>query len=122
MTAHARTTDPATSHEAAASVRQNLHRLIVLAAMGTMDFGGTHRNIAAAAHVVARDHGLKVTDQSVRSRVAELVRDEKVVPVGHVRGPNGRRETLWDLTASGKVAADSCPRLLQAEANVRRAS
>lgn len=103
-TAHARTSDPSTSHAAAASLTSDVIRrsqaevLTVLTELGE----------ATDAQLVARYTALalaeRVTGQSqsgVRTRRKELVRAEKVVDSGRrERMPSGRQAIVWTVKTS----------------------
>jgi hypothetical protein len=98
--AHARATDPDTSHEAARSVKVSRHRrwvLTVLDRIGPVDDEALVRFITT--------QGIPVSGQSARSRRAELVRDGYVERCGTTRLASGRRAHLWRVTPEGHSLA-----------------
>jgi hypothetical protein len=93
MTAHARRTDPVTSHEAAASV-QHITRtqLMILAAL-------RERGPLTDEQLVLHFRGLSVASPSgLRSRRAELVEAGLVHPHGYGLTASGRRTIIWQAT------------------------
>lgn len=95
MSAHARNTDPTTSHEAAASVvglPETRARIItILAARGPL----TRDQLSEAWRTTYP--GSPATDQSIRSRLAELMDDGRVVQVGETRNARGRKVQIVGL-------------------------
>jgi len=94
-TAHARRTDPATSAEAAASVRnltQTQERILAL----LRSKGDLTRDTLADAWRETYP-GDKTTDQSIRSRLAELMDTEQVIVVGEALNQRGRRVQVVGL-------------------------
>jgi hypothetical protein len=87
--AHARRTDPRTSHAAAASVDVTAgqqHVLDLLAAGPATD-----EDLVARA----RTAGILISDSGVRSRRAELVRAGRVTEAGIGTTTSGRKSTVW---------------------------
>lgn len=103
MTAHARNTDPETSHEAAASVKNlpEIKRNILLIMAGSsepmMDW-----EIVRKYYEYTQVHGWAwAMEQSIRSRRAELVRDGKIEFADEWgESVTGRRSRKWRLTPS----------------------
>lgn len=99
--AHARTTDPVTSHEAAASVESITQKQeAVLTVFRT--FGGRMHLAALVANY--RKRGLtgdlpKQSDSGIRTRAAELVERGRLVvtPDFHVDPGSGRRHRILAL-------------------------
>ena len=104
LRAHARRTDPSTSHEAARSVHGLTERreavLRILRERGPMT-----DSRMVAAYLEERDQDPLAREwpqQSVsglRTRRAELVDDGLVVPVGESRTPAGRRAIVWGVAS-----------------------
>lgn len=94
-TAHARRTDPETSHEAAAIVTarglRNSQReiLSLFTKYGRM----TDKRLIK----IAAEHGIKQSDSGIRTRRSELVAQGRVEKKGTTEGP-GPRHTIWGLT------------------------
>jgi hypothetical protein len=95
--AKARRTDPATSHQAAASVKMGdtHNRILTILADG----GATDEELYAVWQVKVLDQGWpRVSQSGVRSRRSELVRKGKVVDSGEKgRTVAGRACTIWRL-------------------------
>lgn len=92
MTAHARTADPRTSQDAAASVRRvaETHKLILEAFRLT---GPMHDQM-----LVGTLRNYPLTESGVRSRRAELVAMGLLKDSGEtVRLPTGRLSIVWSL-------------------------
>ncbi len=77
--AHARSTDPETSHMAADSVDVGRTKRLVMAVLGARR--DLHRGPATASEVTAciLGSGYRVSESGVRSRLAEMVRDGSVL-------------------------------------------
>ena len=104
MTAYARTSDLSTSHEAASQVRTGWCEALVADALYTArNRPVTHRELVLRVRGLCVERGIPSkafpTDQSIRSRCAELVRRGVVEPAGSVQGEK-RREMQWRLTRS----------------------
>lgn len=97
--AHARQADPDTSHAAAASVSRITETkrtlLDLLHAYGPM----THEQLIDAWRVTVNGPMASVTDQSIRSRCAELVRTGHVKACGEGVTASGRRTKIWTRAA-----------------------
>lgn len=110
MTAHARRTDPITSHEAAATVDTNRSQTAVLqlayqylgryftqAAAVT-----TYQQVSHHQHAERQPNALPVlSDSRVRSAVRELQRKGHIMHAGYTSPATGRREAIWELTTGG---------------------
>ena len=106
--AHARNTDPETSHEAAESI-DNLTERQTAVLVILEEFGGQ-----LADHELVRQyekHGSwysvpKQTPQSIRSRRSELVKRGLVDhwPGNFVKTESGRRARVWAVTDAGREA------------------
>jgi DNA-binding MarR family transcriptional regulator len=100
--AHARRTDPETSHEAAESVASETIRLtqrrilIVLYSMGSQDDIGIAQAISEQAPMPPSPSGL-------RTRRSELVAKGLVRHSGEYgKSASGRRTRLWEITEAGR--------------------
>ena len=96
--ARARKGDPDTSHEAAASVEVGNTRERVLALLvAAGEDGITHEGLIGAHRRKTMQGWPPATDQSIRSRCAELVRDglAELVPDDYGRTATGRRSRRW---------------------------
>lgn len=100
MTAHARRTDPVTSSLAAASVTNlTLTKRRILKFLDTMGPMTRDQLIALWRSV----HGEETTDQSIRSRLAELMRENRVITWGHTHNSRGRKVELVDIVRKPKT-------------------
>lgn len=106
MTAHARRTDPITSHEAAATVDTNRSQTAVLTLLHRyMGDYFTQRAVVATYRRVATQQELTnvtdrlphLSDSRIRSAVRELQRKGHVTHAGYTTPDRGRRETIWTL-------------------------
>lgn len=90
--AHARNTDPETSHMAADSVDVGRTKRLVLQTLNTIICLGCEPVTADELTAIIRDNGHPVSASGVRSRLAELIRDGRV-EVADKNGltPSGRR-------------------------------
>ena len=105
--AHARTTDPATSHAAAQSLGDlTASQMAVLLVMQVLSFRrGTDVEIVARYNAVSQMDGTVIVRQSpsgIRSRRAELVKMGKVRDSGMTKlymSPGGRasRHIIWEV-------------------------
>lgn len=106
MTAHARRTDPVTSHEAAATVDTNRSQAAVLRLL--REYMGryfTHKGVVATYRRVATQQELtNVTDRlphlsesRVRTACSELARKRLLRHAGYTEPAQGRRESIWEL-------------------------
>lgn len=108
MTAHARRTDPSTSHAAARSVgkvAELQERILGLFEhFGPMDDRELVRRFDTYASALA-------TPQNIRSRRAELVQQGRVRDSGkRERGPSGRMFVVWERT-EGLRGSGGCAKL-----------
>ena len=108
MTAHARTTDPITSHEAAATVDTNRSQTAVLTLINRhMGDYFTHKAVVATYRRVSTQQTLtNVTDRlphlsesRIRTACRELADKGLVRHVGYTTPATGRRESIWKVTA-----------------------
>lgn len=110
-TARARTTDPATSHEAAAhaetrrvTLRTNVYDTLAITRRRhpfTLTDAVTYYHIRAARGEVPY-----ASDSGIRTRVSELMRDDLIRWTGQTVKINGRRHRLLEITPT-----DNTPRL-----------
>jgi hypothetical protein len=95
-TAFARFSDPATSHEAAASVKVRESQQKV---MGLLKLGPATDEALANR---AMQHGIRISPSGLRTRRSELVALSLVVDSGvRVTTANGRKAIVWAV-ANGK--------------------
>lgn len=73
--AHARNTDPETSHTAAESVNVGRTKRLVLQTLNTIICLGCEPVTADELTAIIRDNGHPVSASGVRSRLAEMVRE-----------------------------------------------
>lgn len=93
--AHARRTDPDTSHDAAAMVRVVKQRSYVLAAARTL---GSFDDLLLQKTVRAMYPDQKFSDSGVRTRRSELVRLGLMRDTGRrVVLPSHRRAIVWEI-------------------------
>lgn len=94
----ARTTDPETSHQAAASVthvsRLQAHLLALYQMRGPLT---DTELIDLHAQMVAAGHFPPATDSGIRTRRSELGTSGKLWDVGRSTTPSGRACTVWDV-------------------------
>lgn len=89
--AHARATDPETSHAAAASVEPTELELLVLAALGVRPRGCTSSELSDF---------LGIERVSVSPRLAPLARKGLIEASGERRrGPSGRSQIVWKASS-----------------------
>ena len=99
----ARTTDPATSHEAAARASVRASQQYVLRIL--RDYGA-----CADFHIsnIARKHRVTWSETRLRTARAELVRKGYVVDTGNtLPTPSGRRSTICSITVAGLDAMEA---------------
>lgn len=105
MTATARTGDPITSHEAAASVRwtASLHLQfdILDALMRDCPFGRHSSDEQIETWIATKRRERNFTLSGLRTRRHELVERGYIVPAGYGQTRAGRACLLWKLTAAG---------------------
>ena len=95
MTARARNTDPKTSHDAAASVKDitlTKHYILkcLVRARTDVELVEAYQNLKGAP---------RASESGIRSRRAELVREGYVVPTGlEVKLPSGRYAKVWQIS------------------------
>lgn len=95
--AHARHTDPSTSHEAAASVRnETATQKIILSFLEASPM--TDEELVNAYQNGADRFGFipHASDSGIRSRRAELAAASKVFPVGYKKTKSGRKAIVWE--------------------------
>jgi len=94
--AHARMTDPSTSHLAAASVKnETLTKKVIL---GFLSNPMTDEELVEYYNLarVRIDSIPRASDSGIRSRRAELTRDFKVFAVGYKKTKSGRKAIVWE--------------------------
>ena len=94
QSAHARRTDPGTSHEAARSVKVTKGQAQVILLLQRMGRPVTHEDLVWAA---GNEPGITLTPSGIRTRCHELAVAGKVVQDGETRTRSGRRALLWRL-------------------------
>jgi hypothetical protein len=95
--AHARTTDPVTSHEAAESVKNVTPTQLII--LSLLEIPQTDEELVSNYNNLRKDNPTIVPRASasgIRSRRAELFQAEKVVPVGYALTESGRRAIVWE--------------------------
>ena len=106
MTAHARNTDPITSHEAAAAVDTNRSQAAVLTLLHRyMGDYFTHKAVVATYRTVQQNQAATgdpsplppLSDSRVRTACNELARKRHLTHVGYTTPARGRREAIWQL-------------------------
>lgn len=106
MTAHARTTDPITSHEAAATVDTNRSQAAVLQLLHRyMGDYFTHKAVVATYRVVQEQQALNgepdtlppLSESRVRTACSELARKRLLRHAGYTEPARGQRESIWEL-------------------------
>ena len=93
--AHARMTDPSTSHLAAASVKnETLTKRVIL---DFLSLPMTDEELVEyyKLALVRIDTIPQASDSGIRSRRAELTRDSKVFAVGYKKTKSGRKAIVW---------------------------
>jgi DNA-binding Lrp family transcriptional regulator len=88
VTAHARTTDPITSHLAAERRDKVSHRQRILTALEGLGYG-TYQDIAEAA---------QMQPWECTRRISDLVQDGDVIVVGHRPLTSGRLGQVYAVT------------------------
>ena len=113
MTAHARRTDPITSHEAAATVDTSRSQAAVLTLLRRYmgDYFTQKAVVATYRHVSTQQALTNVTDRlpplsesRIRTACNELARKHYLTHAGYTTPDRGRRETIWQL-ADGTTPA-----------------
>ena len=106
MTAHARHTDPVTSHEAAATVDTNRSQAAVLTLLHRyMGDYFTHKGVVSTYRRVSTQQALTnvtdrlphLSDSRVRTACNELARKGHLSHAGYTSPARGRREAIWQL-------------------------
>lgn len=106
MTAHARNTDPTTSHEAAATVDTSRSQAAVLQLLQQyMGRYFTHKGVVATYDHVYRQQQLDphptdlppLSESRIRTACNELARKRLLQHAGYTTPQRGRRETIWKL-------------------------
>lgn len=112
MTAHARNTDPVTSHEAAATVDTTRSQAAVLQLLRQyMGRFFTHKGVVATYDHVYRQQQLDphptdlppLSESRIRTACNELHRKRIIAHAGYTTPQRGRRETIWELTTEGEA-------------------
>ncbi len=96
--AHARTTDPTTSHEAAQSVRnETLTQRVILSILGISPL--TDEELVNKYQAMQRGLSTipRASASGIRSRRNELAQAAKVFPVGYKKTESGRKAIVWGL-------------------------
>jgi len=98
MTAYARHTDPATSHEAAASVADDLTK-VKKTILALLQAPSTDEQLLAMYDVIA-EHKLapKQSPSGIRTRRNELYRAGLVEAVGYGKTKSNRTSIVWSAT------------------------
>lgn len=102
--AHARTTDPQTSHDAAASVPTARHQRLMMRA------ARLHHGTAAQLRATSQRAGHAISESSARSRCKELVTDGLMYVERHQD-----KHAVYALTPAGRIAADQIAREARAQ-------
>ena len=95
--AKARTTDPATSHEAADSVKNVTPTQILI--LSLLEIPQTDEELVTNYNNLRKAHPdivPRASASGIRSRRAELFQMERVVPVGYSLTESGRRAIVWE--------------------------
>jgi hypothetical protein len=102
FTTLARTTDPVTSHMAAASLKTaDKVRTRVLGLMKGL-IASTHHELIATYRAMFED---MTTDSSIRTRCKELVAAGYIENSGRmIKLPSGRSAIVWSITNQGRLA------------------
>jgi hypothetical protein len=104
-TAHARNTDPETSHTAASIVNVGYQRRVVLASLLELGCPSTDEEIYNTARYGILSHDM--TPQGLRSRRCELMREGYIETVDRYGiTANGRSCRRYRLTKEGKELAE----------------
>lgn len=107
--AHARRTDPTTSHEAAATIDTNRSQTAVLTLLYRyMGDYFTQKGVIATYQVVQQQQALNgepdrlpsLSESRIRTACNELARKHLLVHAGYTTPDRGRRETIWQLTTT----------------------
>jgi len=95
--AHARTTDPVTSHEAAESVKNATPTQLII--LSLLEIPQTDEELVVNYNNLRKQHPdivPRASQSGIRSRRAELFQIERVVPVGYALTESGRRAIVWE--------------------------
>lgn len=95
--AHARKTDPVTSHLAAESVKYSTPTQLII--LSLLEIPQTDEELVKNYNNLRKDNPTIVPRASasgIRSRRAELFQADKVVPVGYAATESGRRAIVWE--------------------------
>ena len=95
--AHARTTDPWTSHEAAESVKNVTKTQTII--LGILTLPQTDEQLVESYQAMHRNYPEivpKASASGIRSRRAELFQRELVVPVGYSFTESNRKAIVWE--------------------------
>jgi hypothetical protein len=96
--AFARVTDPATSHEAADSVKDITVVQRTILSILREAYMPDQQLVVEYAKRVEKGTAKHATEQSIRSRRAELARQGLVSVVGYTVTTSGRRAQVWEAT------------------------
>jgi hypothetical protein len=95
--AHARNTDPNTSHEAAASVTDpTLTQRVIFSILENEPMTDEELVIRYKAMIDRFDFVPMASESGIRSRRNELARAAKVFPVGYKKTKSGRKAIVWE--------------------------
>lgn len=93
---HARNTDPATSHEAAASITLEHLTKTKRAILAILTIPMTDDHLQDAYNIAVRKGIAPPASQSgIRSRRNELTQEGLIEPIGHLVKTTGRRAIIW---------------------------
>jgi len=95
--AHARLTDPVTSHEAAARVHPDKLTQTQEIIYKLLDDGMTDEELVNAYHAYCRMAGISniSSPSGIRSRRNELYRARRVEAIAYGKSTSGRRSIVW---------------------------
>lgn len=109
LEAHARHTDPETSHEAAASIESESIQLTQLRVLHCLDTIGPQDDIGIAQWFRYQDHRWKASPSGLRTRRSELVARGLVRFSGHYgKSASNRRTRIWEITEAGRKLVRCC--------------
>lgn len=94
---HARITDPQTSHDAAASVKEVTATQAIIISL--LRVPQTDEELVANYNNLRKTHPdivPRASASGIRSRRAELFQLEKVVPVGYAMTESNRKAIVWE--------------------------
>ena len=112
MTAHARNTDPITSHEAAATIDTSRSQAAVLQLLQQyMSRYFTQKGVVATYQRVWQQQQRDphptdlppLSESRIRTACNELYRKRLLKHAGYTGPQQGRREKIWELTTEGEA-------------------